>query len=1130
MYMIKRTVPFTFCLLLLISGLPLLGSLQTETTAQASHPFGEPTRAEIEWTRVLDGEYSTYLDSTGELTISFDDRNTSFSYSEPYDPYFSHNTTVRSAIDSAPQWLNESLSWKFLDLWNYTGERYARLLLNDSVDWRYMDEIAYTIAYLPSGVLNSYWVWSELIIENVEMIYKVAGEVSYAKLIERNRSDGQHTHIQYSFPIGNISLPEHMYYQYIVLPRNHFEQPNYVNMTTDQYTYPGDGIFWRSYLYEEADPGYAPLKFYLGNETTFWNYTRNQFENNGAVGAVTQWIMESMVFGRPDKRSTQPATIYKQHIGMCGEHSYLLTAAAKTALIPVVTVVNYDWMHAWNMFYMQGWHVWRGYDSIIDDTYAEGGPGAVNIHAAVNPDSTMFNPARIHTSTANLTVRVTDQHGKPVDGAMVKLFSQPVTNYEYALGLIGNVTDTNGESDFEIGTGFPYFVQVLTPIGKFLDDTAEIPLAVPMTSPGAMYYFNVSLNTSKPLKANLTKMDEHKWGTRFNITAENLFQWTSYHVDPLGFQRDQVREYEEGARVSVYFLDDENLSFYRSGLEFFPTGVINITRGSESSVILPEGSNYTLLICGLDTPKTRTRISFDVVVYRSVVTPKAVISSPAPGEYFVGKSLHFIGELDPYPSYIGDVHFFWYLNGSSEPFRTEKEFHAVLGLGGYKITLVIANESGGIDTDEVIIEIVMPNRAPSAVISSPGEEENFIAGTDIAFDSTGTIDPDNDPLTFTWTRASNGEVLSQMRSFNRKFIVGEHRVVLNVSDPEGLWSTAVVNFSVSSANHPPAVYIQSPAGYSSHFVDEEIFLSANGTFDLDQDELYYRWFSSLDGEISLHYQDNVTLSIGEHMITLFVTDGKDTTNRSTIIYVASRPPPPVNQPPVANISSPSSGEKYYVRQPIIFNSEGSHDPEGEALVYSWSLDGDVISRSSKFSTILPEGVHTLILSVWDGEVNGSTSVMFLVVNRPPVVQVTLNGTIVSWDDLVTVVENDTLVFDASGSNDPDGGELSYAWTVDEALNLTTDRISITFDSGYHEIYLVVSDEEGRTSKWTGSFSCIERPEPPKPPESDDDSEGRLRLTEPLIFIPLMMIIFLLIAAAVFFILSRRVDDFSLIEE
>ena len=42
------------------------------------------------------------------------------------------------------------------------------------MDWRYKDEIAYILAYLPSGVLNSMWVWPELLIENVEMIYNNA--------------------------------------------------------------------------------------------------------------------------------------------------------------------------------------------------------------------------------------------------------------------------------------------------------------------------------------------------------------------------------------------------------------------------------------------------------------------------------------------------------------------------------------------------------------------------------------------------------------------------------------------------------------------------------------------------------------------------------------------------------------------------------------------------------------------------------------------------------------------------------------------------------------------------------------------------------------------------------------------
>ncbi|MGA1848325.1 MAG: hypothetical protein ACMUHB_03200, partial [Thermoplasmatota archaeon] len=89
---------------------------------------------------------------------------------------------------------------------------------------------------------------------------------------------------------------------------------------------------------------------------------------------------------------------------------------------------------------------------------------------------------------------------------------------------------------------------------------------------------------------------------------------------------------------------------------------------------------------------------------------------------------------------------------------------------------------------------------------------------------------------------------------------------------------------------------------------------------------------------------------------------------------------------------------------------------------------------------------------------------------------------------------------------------------------------VSFDPGYHEISLVVTDEEGRTSRWTGSFSCIKRPPVPQPHDPDDDRDGGLSITEPLILIPIILIVVLIITAAVFYVLSRRVDDLSVIEE
>ncbi|MBN1390729.1 MAG: PKD domain-containing protein [Candidatus Thermoplasmatota archaeon] len=1112
------------CLLLMAAFLPL--------TLPDASPLGDkvhsmtsdmPTRGKIDWVVLTNGTWASHINASTSFSVHFDNMNGTLEGSTPYDPYFDHNATVRKAIDAAPRWLNDTLSWKFSEFSSFHGNRLANLLLNDSVDWRYRDEIAFTIAHLPTAVLSSTWVWPELLIENVEMIYKVAEEVRYAYLTDINTSDGLRTTITYNVPNGTMTLPDEIYYEYLVMPRNSLEQPNYMNRTTRSYTYPGDGWFWRTFLYYEADPGYPVLRGSLMNQTTLWNGTRNGFESNGAVGAVTKWEMSSMTFGMPelDRRSSQPVLAYGEHIGMCGENSYLLTAVAKTALIPTVTVINFDAMHGWNMFYDRGWHVWRAYDGVIDDAFAEGGPGSVNVHTAMNPDSTQFSSAYLHTQTANITVGVKDANGMPVDGASVRLYSYPASNYDYGYGLIGNHTDALGETGFEVGYGFPYYVQILSPIGKNTEDMASIPLAVPDAVPGSQNRFNVTLNTTMPLEANLTRMTESKIGVRFNATLLDIDQSTRSFTDPMSYGRWTWKGYPDRSILRMYIVDDENLTLYRNGSEFFPAGILNLTPSGDESVILTDDHDWHVIISGLSSPLTRTFAEFSLSISRSNVTPEAVILSPGPGAYLFGEELYFSGELDPYPSYLGEVQYLWFVNGSSEPIHQEADFNWTPDVGNYLVTFSVWKENTMISSDNVTFQVVHPNRPPVASISSPEDGTVVLAGTSLLFGSNGTYDPDGDILAYEWTIPSTGTFLSDQPSFGRKLIVGDHTIRLKVTDPGGLSSHIIVNISVIIGNTRPIPNILSPANHSNHYEDELLKLSANGSYDLEGDELSFLWTSDKDGELSAEKEVNVHLSLGLHILTLVVTDGDLSSSAYVEVSIDPRPLP-VNERPVAVISSPGDGDSFHVRELIVFNSDGSFDPEGAPVSLIWSVNGINVSTSVSFAMYLHEGIHSISLRVSDGDLSTAGSITIIVTNRPPVLSILMNGTPIMEQNLITVIENDTLVFDASSSLDPDGGSLTFRWALDNMTVGTGPVLTISMTRGYHELKLTLEDGEGRSVMFVQGFNCILSIPPDGEGPTDDHDDGKLPLA--LYLVPTFLIVLFLSIAIIFFLLSRPEKD------
>jgi len=73
--------------------------------------------------------------------------------------------------------------------------------------------------------------------------------------------------------------------------------------------------------------------------------------------------------------------------------------------------------------------------------------------------------------------------------------------------------------------------------------------------------------------------------------------------------------------------------------------------------------------------------------------------------------------------------------------------------------------------------------------------------------------------------------------------------------------------------------------------------------------------------------------------------------------------------------------------------------------------------------------------------------------------------------------NETVVFSGAGSDDPDGGPLSYDWDFGDDTTGTGETVSHTYTTiGIYEVTLVVTDDEGQVSDpATQTITIYERP-------------------------------------------------------
>ncbi len=98
---------------------------------------------------------------------------------------------------------------------------------------------------------------------------------------------------------------------------------------------------------------------------------------------------------------------------------------------------------------------------------------------------------------------------------------------------------------------------------------------------------------------------------------------------------------------------------------------------------------------------------------------------------------------------------------------------------------------------------------------------------------------------------------------------------------------------------------------------------------------------------------------------------------------------PVNKPPVANAGADqrlgTGVGAIDCSANVTLNGSGSSDPDGNALTYAWAWSGGSVSGASP-TVVLPVGSTTITLTVSDGKLTATDTVVITVIdNTPPVI-------------------------------------------------------------------------------------------------------------------------------------------------
>jgi hypothetical protein len=392
--------------------------------------------------------------------------------------------------------------------------------------------------------------------------------------------------------------------------------------------------------------------------------------------------------------------------------------------------------------------------------------------------------------------------------------------------------------------------------------------------------------------------------------------------------------------------------------------------------------------------------------------------------------------------------------------------------GFYVLQVEVCDAEPLCATDAVTVQVGNGgNQAPTAD-AGPDQTPSF--GDSVVLDGRGSSDPENDPLTWSWTvlttPANSGLTDADITDADQPLASvspdaeGAYSFQLEVCDAGACDIDSVVIDVGGSGNTAP---IADAGNDASATVGDTVAVDGSNSSDPEGDPLTHRWvFGSKPAASALVYTDIVDRKTakasfvpdvaGTYVLRLTVDDGALNDADTVVVTVTGV----ANGAPTANAGADI---EVSLGNTATLDGSGSTDPDGDPLLYRWVFNNlpsgsaltytDISDRKTATPSFTPdvEGVFTLRLKVDDGT-DTDTDTMTVTATPSNTAPVADAGTDVSGCTL------DTVTLDGSGSSDADGDSFTHRWVFNSV------------PSGSALTYTDISDRKTATPSFTPDVS------------------------------------------------------------